>query len=294
MSIWTVLKIFVGFVVAGVMVFSGLLAWHIMVEPQGGIFEKIVPNTRKIVGQTPETVPVTLPKTGEIPKVDPGMTSFEKATELLALAKHAEAREKLANIVSSYPGSAAAPRARKILTEMNLDEILSSAHREGKQMVTVKRGDSFLAIAARNQTTLEFIEHLNSMQEMRALHPGEELLVASLNYRLILEPKKKSVSLWAGENFVAEWPALEMSAISPTHKPVRISAKPVYADGKHVTAQSSHYRMGEKTIQIAGAGLWIRSWNGKGEKTAAAVLLSPADMEDLFLLTRVGNEVMIR
>lgn len=295
MSIWTLVKILVGLVVIGLMILSGMLAWHVLVEPQGGIFEKLVPNTRRIVGSPPEEKTAALPKEENIPKVDPGVAVYEKARELLALGQADEARAKLVHIITSFPTSTTAPVARGILTTMNLDEVLSSSHMEGKQRVVVKRGDSFLAIAGRNQTTMDMIEHLNAMEEMKPLHLGEELLVMPLNYRVVLEPKKKNVSLWAGENFVAEWPAREMHAIAATKKPVKISAKPVVAkDGKALAPQSAGYRGGDKSIQIAGAGLWLRPWDGVGEKPSGGVLLDPADLEDLFLLTRVGNDVEVK
>ncbi|MES2995821.1 MAG: LysM domain-containing protein [Verrucomicrobiota bacterium] len=295
MSIWTVFKILTGLIVIAVIAFSGKLAWHILVAPQGRVFEKIVPHPKKIVGAKPEPPLTEILAPGNVPVVDPGAGSFEKAREMLAMGRIGDARGKLTSITANYPSSPSAVDARRILSQMNLDEILSAQHKDGKQSVVVKRGDSYLAIAARNQTTLDMIQHLNQMGDFKGLQPGEKLLVASLNYRVVIDTKRKTVGLQAGDQFVSEWPAKEMPALKPTGaKPAKISSKLAVLDGKNVAMQSKDYRAAEKMIQTGDPAVLIRGWDGFVEKPISGILLSPPDMEDLFLLTRSQNEVEIR
>ncbi|MCU0751210.1 MAG: hypothetical protein MUF13_16855, partial [Akkermansiaceae bacterium] len=73
-----------------------------------------------------------------------------------------------------------------------------------------------------------------------------------------------------------------------------ISSKVAELDGKKVAPQSKDYRGASKIIQVAKPALQIRAWDGDDEKPAGGILLRPQDMEEISLLTRVGNEVEIR
>ena len=146
MSLWTFVKILAGICVIAVMGFSGLLAYHVAVKPLGGVFSEIIPPVaRPAGGQTDEDLSNML-DSAEMPDIDPGEKTFQKAHELLAMGKLPEAREKLTAIVNVYPSSSSAPAARRIVGEINLDEILSTSHMEGKKIHVVKRGDSPLGI----------------------------------------------------------------------------------------------------------------------------------------------------
>ena len=71
----------------------------------------------------------------------PAKRRSRKPTNCSPSAKLAEAREKLTAIVNVFPSSSSAPIARRIVGEMNLDEILSTSHMEGKKIHVVKRGE---------------------------------------------------------------------------------------------------------------------------------------------------------
>lgn len=294
MSFWTFCKICIGLVVFAVMGFSGMLAWHVLVKPQGGIFEKIVPQPVTVVGKPKEEPAKPEPARKEIPMIDPGEKSYEKAREWLAMGRTAEAREKLLNIISTYPGSVKAPVARKIIGEMNLDEILSTAPAGGKKTITVRRGDSFFGIAGKNQTTIEMLEYLNAIEDARGLQPGQEFLVMPLNFRIEIDTKAETVSLWNGSEFVCEWQARDISNVPKVSKPTKISSKSAQIDGKKITPFAKEYRYAEKLAQITAPPVVIRAWDGAAEKPASGVLMKPEDMEEFNLLTRPGNEVLIK
>ena len=102
------------------------------------------------------------PQLGVIPEISsgatlvkPGEIAFERARELLATGQFAEAREKLEFLVGVYPSSASASEARRILGELNLDDLLSTEVMEGKIMYKVKSGDNFTRIAQNHDTTLD-------------------------------------------------------------------------------------------------------------------------------------------
>jgi hypothetical protein len=264
------------------------------VEPLGGIFSKIIPDPIRVIGAQSDDDLAKMLEAAEMPDIDPGEKAFQKAHELLALGRIPEAREKLSAIVNVYPSSSSAPIARRIVGEMNLDEILSTSHMEGKQIHIVRRGDSFIGIASRYRTTIDCIMHLNSMMELRNLQPGDELVVMPLDFRLLIEPGRHSVSLWSGGRFIREYPALHISAAASTKRRTTIGSKSAEFGDRRVVPQSKDYRAAAKIIAIDKSPLQIRGWDGAGDRPPGGILLRPQDMEEIALLTRTGNEVEIR
>jgi len=295
MSFWTLIKLLAALGVLTVMAFTGMLAYHVVVTPLGGVFEKVIPYPAKVVGQQPEAEFAKMLDSAELPIIDPGEKVFQKAHELLALGEIPEAREKLTAIISVFPTSSTAPTARRIVGEMNLDEVLSTAHMDGKQTHIVKRGNSYFGIAAQYHTTLDCIMHLNGMLELKGIQPGEELVVMPLDFSLLIEPQRKALSVWSGGRFICEYPVLHISS-TPKLKSgkTKITSKLAELDGRQVPVQSKDYRAANKTLQIAPQGLQIRAAD-EGDKLAPhGIVLRPQDMEELSLLTRAGNEVEIR
>lgn len=294
MSLWTLFKIIAALCVMAAMAFTAMLAYHVAVEPLGGLFSKVIPDPVGITGVRSDADLVKMLEAPEMPDIDPGEKAFQKAHELLAMGRIAEAREKLTAIVNVYPSSSSAPVARRIVGEINLDEILSTSHMEGKQIHAVKRGDSLLGIAAKHNTTIDCIMHLNSMMELPKIQPGDELLVMPLDFRVLIEPRQQSVSLWDGGRFIRDYPILHLDASAAKPRRAAISSKAAELDGRRVPPHSKEYRSADKVLLIDKPVLQIRGWDGSGEKPAGGILLRPQDMEEIALLTRVGNEVEIR
>jgi hypothetical protein len=295
MSLWTVFKLFAAVCVMAVMAFTGALAYHVLVKPLDGVFAKIIPNPAEVVGKQPDADFAKMLDSAELPDIDPGEKAFQKAHELLALGELAEAREKLTAIVNVYPTSSSAPTARRIVGEMNLDEILSTAKMDGKKSHIVKKGNSFLGIASQYKTTLDMIMHLNGMMELKNIQPGEELIVMPLEFRLLIEPQRKSISVWDGGKFIREYPILHLGVTGTLAKgKTTIASKAAELDGRRVQPQSKDYRAAEKVIQLSKPTLQIRGTNGNGDEAPRGLILRAQDMEEISLLTRVGNEVEIR
>jgi hypothetical protein len=295
MSLWTVFKLFAAIGVLTVMSFTGMLTYHILVRPLGGIFERIIPNPGEIVGRETDVNFATIADAVEIPAIDPGAKAFKKAHDLLALGKLDEAREKLSTIINVYPSSSKAPMARRIVGDMNLDEILSTSHMQGKLEYVVKPGNSFLGIAAEHHTTLDLIMHLNNMMELGNLQPGDELVVMPLEYRLLIDSKRKTLSIWDGGRFVSEYPIIHLGIPGglPAGKS-KIGSKTAEAEGKRVLPQSKGYRSADKVLQISKPVLVIRGAAADSKDFPRGIIVRPEDIEEISLLTQVGNEVEIR
>ena len=224
-------------------------------------------------------------------------------SEMIAVGDLAGARERLKNVVSIYPRSKAAPEARRIVGEMNLDEMLSAAHMEGKAIHIVRPGESFLGIAAKHNTSLDCIMHLNGLMDLKCLQTGEELIVMPLELRVIIETGRKALSLWKGGQFIKEYPLL--SADMGSHKGglvTKISSKSGISGDRRVTPGMKDYRESEKVFALEKTSLQIRSVTEDKEDEddhpapgpGPGFRLPVEDAEELALLLRPGNEVEIR
>jgi len=293
-NLWIIIKIIAGLAVAGVVTFTGMLAYHIAVKPLGGLFEKIIPEAGSVLRVQKEEDFAKLLDAAEMPDFEPGDRAFSKAHELIALGKIAEGREKLTAIVNVFPTSTAAPKARRIVGEMNLDEILSSDFTEGKTNYEVKRGDSYFAIAGRNETSLDILMHLNGMMELKNLQPGDELRLMPLNYRIVIEPQRKSLSLWDGAKFICEYIIVHMDGVTLSSGKTAIASRRATLDGKNVATTAKNYRATSKSIILKSPPLQILPYDADDETPPRGIFLREPDIEELFLLTRTGNEVEIR
>jgi len=298
MRIWTLIKIIAALAVLGVMGFTGMLAYHITVKPLGGVFAKIVPDPADVVStQHAEEVDKML-DSKEMPDIEPGEKAYQKAIELIATGNSAEAREKLESIVTTYPSSSTASEARRIVGEMNLDEILSPEHMEGKSTHVVKPGDAYLSIANKNRTNLDCLMLLNGLTDFGGLHPGDDLIVMPLDFRILIEPQKKFLSLWSNGKFVKDYPIVRIEQLSSIAAlKTTVDSRAGYFEGKKLVVGNKGYRQSEKVLQLAKSPIQIRPLPPSSEGGTIlprGIYLKTSDMEELNLLTRPGNEVEIR
>ena len=297
MRLWTLIKLVAGAVVLGITVFTGLLVWHVQMEPLGGVFSMLVP-----VQFDPKPVDTLPTADASLPEIDPGAKVFEKAREMIALGDLAGARERLRNVVSIYPRSKAAPEARRILGEMNMDDLLSASNMEGKKIHIVRSGESFLGIAAKHDTSLDCIMYLNGLMDLKGLHPGEELILMPLELRVLVEPGRKALSLWNGGKFVKEYSLLHSDAgNAKSGLRTKIASKAGMAGARRLTPGMPDYRDSTKVFTLEKSTLQIRSAAPSGEagkdgedSSGPGFHLSVEDAEELSLLLRPGHEVEIR
>ena len=293
-NIWILLKIIAGLAVVGVVIFTAMLTYHIVVRPLGGVFEKIIPEAGTLLRVIPEQDFAKMLEASEMPDFEPGEKAFQKAHELIALGQIAQGREKLLAIVNVFPSSPAAPTARNIVGEMNLDEILSSEFMDGKSKYEVKRGDSYFAIAEKNHTSMDMLIHLNGMMDLKNLQPGDELLLMPLDFRVLIEPARKSISLWKDAVFICEYPILNMDGVKLNSGKTTIHSRRATINEKSVSAMARDYRATAKSLSLASSTTQILPFDESDETASNAIYLSAPDIEELFLLTRTGNPVEIR
>jgi hypothetical protein len=294
MRIWLIIKIIAGLIVLGIATFTGMLAYHIAVEPMGGVFAKIIPEAGTVLRVPKEEDFTKVLEAAEIPDFEPGDRAFQKAHELIALGKIRDGREKLMAIINVFPSSPAAPTARRIVSMMNLDEVLSNDFRTGKSTYKVKAGDSYFAIAGRNETSLDMIMHLNNMMELKSLKISDELVLMALNYRIVIEPHRNSLSLWDDAKFICDYPILNINGPTPVAGTTVIASRRADIDGKVVLPTATNYRSTTKGIMLKSPAIQILPYDRDDDTPPRGIFLKEADIEELFLLTRTGNAVEIR
>ena len=229
---------------------------------------------------------------------EPGEKAFQRAKELLAEESMEEAEEKMKYIVSFYPSAECATECRRILGEINLDRLLDPDWLDGKEVVTVRPGDTFSRIIAQNKTTMDSLVHLSKLKrsDHRSLHPGDKLMVMPMEMRVVIDLRLNTLTIWRGGEFVKEYPMLEASYRGKTAiKRCKISLIRGARQGKLYLSHAEEYIGSSKVIILSDKSLAIRSFSSDsdGEKSLG-FMLSHADMEELPLLLRPGNDVEIR
>ena len=301
LRILTVIRILAGLFVLLVVALTATLAYHVHIEPVGGKMSRLIPEPGSM---NPHHEAISYARTleqRELPNIEPGAQAFGKATQLLSAGKMGEAREKLTTIFNIFPNSSVATKARRIVSDMNLDALLGNRNAQGRQIHTVQPGDSYLAIAAKYRTTVPMMIHLNSMKRLKGIQPGDKLLVMPLDFRLIIDQRHQSVSIWDGGRFISEYPALSMRGLPRNSGKVAIKQIIGERFGSKLPSHDENYCSADKVIQLDSGSLQIRAWEGPVVTTEAeenelphGVLIRAEQMEELALLVRRGNLVEIR
>lgn len=229
---------------------------------------------------------------------EPGEKAFKRAKELLAMESMAEAEEKLKYIVSFYPSAKCAAAARRILGEINVDRLLDPEWEEGKTVLSVKSGDTFTRIVSQNKTTMDSLVHLSKLMraDHRSLHPGDKLTVMPLEMRVVIDLRRKTLTLWHGGEFIKEYPVEKISYKGTDGvKRLKIDSIRGWFRGKVYPSHAEQYLGSSKIITLSDKSLAIRAVSDDNEGDfGLGFLLSPADVEELPLLLRPGNDLEIR
>lgn len=241
----------------------------------------------------------------ELINFEPGQHEFNRALQLIALQKLDEAREKLLFIQNLYPNSTNGPEARRILGEINLDEILSIENMANKKIHKVSPGEGYLRIANGNKTTLDCIMFLNGLTELGRLHTGDELIVMPLDFKLMVDLEKRRVELFHRDDlkkehvFAKDYPIqnIDLESLRSGTSQAKISRKLGEIEGRSYPPTHSKYRHALKVLGFTIRGNYIQFRPvpaADAEDPGQGIFLKPSDMEELSMLIRIGNEVEVK
>ncbi|MGC6427357.1 MAG: hypothetical protein ACON5H_10240 [Akkermansiaceae bacterium] len=235
-----------------------------------------------------------------------GKREFNRALELIAMERLEDAREKLLFIQNLHADSEFGPEARRILGEINLDEVLSVSNMKNKQVHVVQPGRGApLAIAKKYKTTLDCLMFLNGFLDMSVLHPGDEIIVMPLGFKIVIDLANKRVVLYhrdfeRQEHIFTKEYLIQRTDIS------KIGSRPVFGsirtkiaevNGRAYQPFHSQYRHGSKILIVEAGRRHIqirRVPEIDEEDPGQGVFLRESDMEELAMLIRLGNEVEIK
>ncbi len=296
MRFWTFIKLICALVVAMIAAATTLFTMHVMGKPIPAPFPQLmaqwIPEPQQFLPGS--SVPAEQLLEGkEMVHIDPGDKAFQKAAELLATGKIPEARDKLTFLLHYYPSSSATPRARQILGEMNMDTYLSPIGNTLLIKHTVTKGDSYLKIAKKYETSIDGLLHFNNFLDLRPLQPGDLLWVMPLNLHVTIEAKRQALTLWKGNDFLKEYRLLACHNPPTAVINGSIDSKIGYTQGKKIQPGSRDYRAADKALTISK--IWnLLPYPEDGALSLKGFYVHRVDAEELALLLRIGNEVEIR
>lgn len=273
------------------------------------IYDKVLAPERRMRQEMTEI------KRGELPRIDPGMKRFEAAAEILAAGRIPEAREALFKLVQQFPDSAACSEAKRIIGEINMDELFSSEPMPGKRDYIVQPGDSLALIATRQGTTMDMLIRMNGLMST-TLHPGDHLTVMPLEFSVLVDASARTVTLRrvAGEKefFFKEYLASEVRLPAGMKLPaeMEIKGKSAVLEGRSMLSTDPRYMEADKWLPGSRTGVVLREPPpvravpvvAKDAATAAktppppaetGIFLSRADLEEIFILVRNGSKLYI-
>ncbi|MFN7564109.1 MAG: LysM peptidoglycan-binding domain-containing protein [Prosthecobacter sp.] len=261
------------------------------------------------------------------PRIDPGVRRFDSAVDLIRGGSIAEGRDALYKLLQQFPDSGSCAEARRIIGEINMDQLFSPSYTAGKKEYIVQPGDSLNLIAQKNQTNVDFILRLNGMMST-TLQPGDRLTVAPIQFNLGISVGKKQVILFRNVNgkdypfkfYTAKDIQLPSSIRAPAA--FEIGTKSAQFEGKAILATDPRYHEAEKWVPahrpkaanvsfafrvppVAKAVAVVETPSTPAKDAAPAsaapaalpappetgIFLAREDLEELFALVRKGSKV---
>ena len=218
---------------------------------------------------------------GEQPLPDPGKNKFAKSVEHLRSGDLETAQEGLLELVRLYKDSSKHSEAKRIIGEINMDALLEPRLGPGKKEYIVQSGDALARIANKNETTILCIQRTNGMFNT-LIHPGDRLIVFPLDFSMVIDVEDKTLTLMRKERFFKEYPIVEVRVPSSVRIPFKTTIASRSTDRKWLNLKSG-------AIVIASAD----ATGAEGNSPSRGIFLDPADMEELFTVTRSSTPVKV-
>jgi LysM repeat protein len=284
------------------------------------IYEHILLNERRI------QIEMAQMKRTEMPKIDPGARRFDVAASLIQQGRGPEAREALYKILQQFPDSATCREAKRIIGEMNLDELYASTKANGAAIDhIVQPGQALSSIANKYNSSPDMIIRLNGLMHL-TLQPGDHLNVVPLDFSIVVSLSAKTLTLrrqaGAKQYFFKEYPIQTLRLPSSLKAPAELQIDGKFAQHatKVVDTRDLHYPEADKWLPATrasskgakGPGTLIRSLPkltsapiNKDKKATSAppeladpatetgLFLSRNDLEEVFALVRNGSKLYL-
>jgi len=238
------------------------------------------------------------------PRIDPGLKRFEAAVDLIRADKIDEGREALLNLLRQFPDSSTCREARRIISEMNLDQLFSPTELEGKIDYVVQPGDSLLAIANKLKTSVDAITRMNGLRS-NVIHPGDHLLVLPVDFDFAVDLSEKTLTVLRQGKFFAHYELVDVRLPMGMRVPAeaKLGVKSASLDGKTIAPTDPLYVSAEKWLPTSRPGVVVRSLpkakvvmdvspppatGALDPAPETGIFLLREDLEEVFALSRSG------
>ena len=134
---------------------------------------------------------------------------------------------------------------------------------------------------------------LNGIVEPSSLKVGQKLVIVPMRLRMEIRPLQREVSVWDGQQLVADYPISSMDEIPPARQKsetVEVKAREGYLDGLAVPVRSPKYPSSERVLLLSNGMMLTSGQNGHG---AFKMHMEQKDLNELAMMLDCGNEVKI-
>lgn len=212
---------------------------------------------------------------------------WEKTTRLLKEGKTDEAKKQLEQEAARKE---LPPECKKILEELKFKQIFDP-HAPDKTTYTVVRGDSLFTIARKTKSSADYIMAINNVMNPGRLNIGDKIQVRHLNLKMVIDVKKKTLSLIDKGELIKIYPILALRSTGVDTIKTTVKSESGMTGTGPVSPMSEYYPAADKRITLK-TGMTI-----EGTKNATApsagFFLTPENCNELSLLIIPGNEVEI-
>ena len=220
---------------------------------------------------------------------DPGLRRFDQAIETIQSGgdHEQEGRDQLFDMVKHFPDSKRATDAKRIIGEMNMDALFSAGGNPNRKDHVVQPGESLNLIARKNLTTVSAIMRGNGMMSS-GLQPGDHLFLFPLDFEMIVNVTKKTLTLKKNNQFFKEYHIVDFKLPSGVkakpafEKPpadIDVADRAAWFGGKRVQETDPHFMSSDKWLMGSKAGFNIRGVpQAKVAADGKTVIVEPHNM----------------
>ena len=232
--------------------------------------------------------------------IDRGLSLLTAATQLQKEDKLLEARDKAYEVLSTSSNKAAISGAEALLSDVNVQLVLSPRPMPEKVEYTIQPGDSINALARKFGTTVEVVQKGNRVTSA-VIRPGDRLRIYTGKFSIQVSKKDNTLVLLANDKFFKRY-AVGTGEYGKT--PVgtftirdRVPQPTWWKDGKAIPYGDTNNVLGTHwlALDVPGYGIhgtWQPDTIGK-QASAGCIRLVNTEVEELFTLVPVGTPVTI-
>lgn len=229
---------------------------------------------------------------------DPSLADFEATSGQARDAAPSAARELWAEFLRKHPGSPKAGEVRSYIGPLNSAELFSATSGPGKTVHTVASGDSLFKIAKKYGTTVELVAKANNLTNTM-LQVGQQLVVPQTDMKVEVDRAGGTLVLLNRDEFFRAYPLL--SSRLPALKEgstaqCTVVENVVEAGGKKMVFGDKNYSAGRRTVVLSPPGMAVLSVpdGTPASEFPSGLVVSPSDLDEIFVLLRRGVPVTIK